>query len=118
MALEKISQTDFKRFKQREVNRFVSTPEQLLALKICRVLADEAHKNIYLHLCKHTQTAIIEQALSFVTDARAKHKGKLFSWKVKQIRQEWLAQGKNPRRQVRVKIKTPKRTRMQQERLF
>jgi hypothetical protein len=118
MALEKLTASDWKRFEGREVNRFVSTPEQLLALKICQVLGDETHKGFYLRLCKYTKAAIIEQALSFVVDAQVENKGKLFSWKVKQIRQEWREQGKNPRREVVVKAKTVKRRRSGQVGLF
>ena len=104
MALEKLGASlDTQRFSRVEVNKYVSTPEQLLALRICRELDDEAHKTLYLHLCKYTQAAIIEDAMSFVKDARARDKRKLFSWRVKQLRAAWKNAGKNPDRQPPVK---------------
>ena len=110
MALEKLANSlNPQRLQETKVNRYVSTPEQLLALRIAQELGDADHKDIYLHLCKYTQTALIEQALRFVADANARSKGKLFSWKVKQLRQEWLSKGKNPNREVIPKRVKPKK---------
>jgi hypothetical protein len=101
MALERLGQSAaMANWHAPEVNRFVSTPEQLLALRLSQELNDSEHKEMFLHLCKHTRREIIEDALSFVIDANAKHKGKLFFWKVGQISREWQAQGKTPRRQL------------------
>jgi hypothetical protein len=110
MALEKLGVgLDQQRFKARQVNRFVSTETQLLALKLAQMLDDNEHKELYLHLSKYLQTGLLEQAASFVSDAQARDRGKLFSWKVKQLRQEWLAAGKNPYREVKKKTKRKKK---------
>ena len=107
MALEKLgAHLDTSRYLKREVNRYVSTPEQLLALRLCRELNDEAHKTLYLHLCKHTRPELIEAALRFVSDANAHSKGKLFSWKIKQLRAQWRKEGKNPNRNLSVAVPT------------
>lgn len=100
MALEKISSVDMTRFAAAEVNKRVSTKEQLRALQIARELSDEKSKEIYLSLCKRFQEGVIEEALRFVIDSQAQSKAKLFMWKVKQLRQEWQAVGKNPLKEV------------------
>ena len=109
MALEKLGESlSADRFTHVEVNKFVSTPEQLQALRLCQELGDPDHKNIYLHLCKYTAPGLIEEALSFVRDAQARDKGKLFCWKVKQLRLAWQAAGKNPHRAVTPRPRRPK----------
>lgn len=100
MALEKISSVDMTRFAAAEVNKRVSTKEQLRALQIARELGDEKSKEIYLSLCKRFQEGVIEEALRFVIDSQAQSKAKLFMWKVKQLRQEWQVVGKNPLKEV------------------
>ena len=106
MAFEKLSvNLDRQRILEPEYNPYVSTPEQLLALQIARQLDDEQHKTIYLHLCKHTKPEIIREALSFVSDAQARHKGKLFCWKVKQLRNQWQSEQRNPNRVLAAPVK-------------
>lgn len=101
MALERIGATvRERRLTEQEVNQRVSTKEQLRALQITKLLDDPAHKEIYLSLCKRFQEGLIEEALRFVVDSQAKSKAKLFMWKVKSLRQEWLAAGKQPQREV------------------
>lgn len=102
MALERLSASlDVKRYQRPvEVNKYVSTPEQLLALRLAASLDDREHKRLYLHWAKHLQAGLLEEALSFALDAHAQNKGALFAWKLKQLRQQWLAEGKNPQRKV------------------
>jgi hypothetical protein len=52
-------------------------------------LDDLKHKSLYMKLSKTESRAILERALSFVSDAPAvKSKAKLFMWKLKQIKLE------------------------------
>ena len=51
-------------------------------------LDDLAHKSLYIKMAKNKKRAILEQALSFVKDANAKSKAKLFMWKLKQLEHE------------------------------
>lgn len=85
------------------INKYVSTPEQERALELCEKLDDKKHKELYLSLCKRTRKEIIDEAVSFVIDAHARSKAKLFSWKIKQIRQSWIKAGKNPNRELPAK---------------
>ncbi|MBQ6154782.1 hypothetical protein IJI99_02795 [bacterium] len=103
-----------------KVNTRISTPTQLEALQLCDFLGDRAHKSFYLRLCKFTRPEIIAAAKSFVADAdSARSKGALFAWKVKQLRQQWQAEGKNPNNELPPSTrKRTTRTRGQQQQLF
>lgn len=111
MALERLGASlDKARFSRPvEVNKYISTPEQLLALRLAHELDDLAHKNLYLHWSKHLAGGLLEETLSFVIDAKARNKGALFAWKLKQLRQQWQEQGKNPYRDLPVEKKTKKK---------
>ncbi|MBQ6449884.1 hypothetical protein IJJ08_03220 [bacterium] len=133
MALEKLSSSlDLSRYVKKqtdtlvpavvaaqEKNRYVSTPEQLRALQLCRELDDPEHKIYYLSLCKRLKPEIIDAAVSFVSDAQARSKAKLFMWQVKQLTRRYRAQGLNPNREDLPAKKTRKRiTTGQQQSLF
>lgn len=111
MAFEKLSVGDLsaRLAKAPEVNKRVSTKEQLRALQIARELGDEKHKEIYLSLCKRYQEGLIEEALRFVVDSQANSKAKLFMWKVKELRREWEAAGKKATREVVMKPRKRKK---------
>ncbi len=51
-------------------------------------LDDLKHKSLYMKLAKETDRGLLEQALSFVTDAAARSKAKLFMWKVKELKKK------------------------------
>ncbi len=96
-----------------EKNRYVSTPEQLRALQLCQALEDPGHKIYYLSLCKRLRPEIIDAADSFVRDAHARSRAKLFMWKIKQLTRDYQQKGLDPHRadatptKKRKKPKTP-----------
>jgi hypothetical protein len=49
-------------------------------------LDDYKHKSLYIKLAKTTPRAILDQALTFCVDSKAKNKGALFMWKLKEIK--------------------------------
>lgn len=52
-------------------------------------LNDLKHKSLYIKMAKTVDRAILERALSFVSDAQsARSKAKLFMWKVKQLKED------------------------------
>ncbi len=51
-------------------------------------LDDMKHKSLYIKMAKEIDRGILERALSFVSDAQARNKAKLFMWKVKELRAE------------------------------
>jgi hypothetical protein len=66
---------------------YITQEFQDFAYRLAMTLEDAAHKAVYMRLAKHEDRALLEQALSFVVDARsARSKPKLFMWKVKQLR--------------------------------
>jgi hypothetical protein len=75
----------------RELNlaggKYISAEFQKYGYDLAVELDDLAHKSLYIKLAKTTPRAILESARSFVKDAsHAKNKGKLFMWKLGQLR--------------------------------
>lgn len=55
--------------------------------RLAVALDDLPHKSLYIKMAKQYDRVLLDQALSFVSDANnAKSKGRLFMWKVKQLR--------------------------------
>lgn len=72
-----------------EGNKYVSKEFQDYGYRLAMELDDEEHKGLYIKLAKEENRAILEAARSFVKDAdHAKSKGRLFMWKLKQLREE------------------------------
>jgi hypothetical protein len=68
-----------------DANKYVSREFQDYGYRLAVELDDLAHKSLYIKLAKTLPRAILEQARSFVKDANARSKGKLFMWKVGQL---------------------------------
>ena len=76
------------RFNAQE-DRYISREFQKYAYDLALELGDEAHMGIYMRMVKNTPRHIIEKARYFVKDANnVKSPGKLFLWKVKQLKEE------------------------------
>jgi hypothetical protein len=93
--MQKISDT-LKKYKLDDRDKTVSREFQLYAYDLAVELNDLAHKSLYMRLCKNTPRGLIETARSFVKDAsNARSKGKLFMWKLKQLKNEKTKELKN-----------------------
>lgn len=67
--------------------RRISREWQDYAYRLALELSDKAHTSLYMRLCKNTPRPILEEARVFVKGAmNAKNKGRLFMWKVKELR--------------------------------
>ncbi len=66
--------------------KYVSREFQAYGLYLAQKLDDLAHKTLYIKLAKSTPRYLLEQALGFVSDSRAKKKGALFMWKLKELK--------------------------------
>lgn len=65
----------------------ISREWQDYAYRLALELDDKAHTSLYMRLCKNTPRPILEEARIFVKGAmNAKDKGRLFMWKVKEIK--------------------------------
>ncbi|MDR0463341.1 MAG: hypothetical protein LBG64_03940 [Pseudomonadales bacterium] len=110
MAFSKVSLAEqLERYNTVEPNKHVQNKDQLLALQIAHKLDDKEHINWYMRLCKTVDEGILNRALTFVIDSNTDTKGKLFMWKVKQIRQELKEQGKLTTKKLEPKPKKTKR---------
>jgi len=80
------------RYRNIEQNKYVTQEFQSFGCHIAEALDDKAHTSLYIKLAKQIQRGLLERALSFVSDANADNKAKLFMWKLNQLKQESLAQ--------------------------
>lgn len=67
--------------------RRISREWQDYAYRLALELSDKAHTSLYMRLAKNTPRPILEEARMFVKGAmNAKNKGRLFMWKVKELK--------------------------------
>jgi len=67
-------------------DKYISREFQSYGIYLSEELGDYKHKSLYIRLAKTVPRAILEKALSFVKDANAKSKAKLFMWKMKELK--------------------------------
>lgn len=67
-------------------DKYISREFQAYGIYLSETLGDYKHKALYIRLAKTIPRAILEKALSFVKDAKANSKAKLFMWKMKELR--------------------------------
>lgn len=76
-------------YKFDDSDKYVSREFQKYAYDLAVELGDLEHKSLYMKLAKETPRIFLEKARSFVKDAtNAKSKGRLFMWKLKQLKDE------------------------------
>jgi hypothetical protein len=64
-----------------------STEFQMYGVYLAETLGDTQHYSLYIKLSKTLPRRILDEALSYVKDyPNPKSKGKLFMWKVKELR--------------------------------
>jgi hypothetical protein len=66
-------------------DKYLSQEFQQYGLYLAGKLEDMAHKALYIKMAKKTPRETLAAALSFVLDANARSKARLFMWKVKQL---------------------------------
>ena len=84
--MQKIGQI-LKNFRPAE-DKYISREFQSFGIYLSEELDDYKHRGLYIKLAKTIHRAVLEKALSFVSDSNAKNKGALFMWKLKQLRGE------------------------------
>ncbi len=67
-------------------DKYVSREFQTFGLHLAEELDDYKHRSLYIKLAKTVHRAILEKALSFTADSKARNKGALFMWKLKELR--------------------------------
>lgn len=79
----------FDAYKLEDKGGYITQEFQDFAYRMAVELDDMAHKSLYMRLAKKEDRGMLERALSFVSDAdNAKSKGKLFMWKLQQLKKE------------------------------
>lgn len=77
------------KYKLEDTDKYVSREFQKYAYDLAVELGDLPHKSLYMKLAKETPRMFLERARSFVKDAtNAKSKGRLFMWKLAQLKAE------------------------------
>lgn len=67
-------------------DKYLSREFQQYGIFLAEKLEDLGHKALYIKMAKEVSRETLASALSFVLDANAKSKAKLFMWKVAKLR--------------------------------
>jgi hypothetical protein len=69
--------------------KYISREFQDYGYRLAEELDDLKHRSLYIKLAKDTPRPLLEQAKNFVKAAfQVKNKGRLFMWKLKQLKDE------------------------------
>lgn len=66
-------------------DKYISREYQSFGVYIAQKLEDERHISLYIKFAKTIPRPVLEKALRFVVDSKARKKGALFMWKLKQL---------------------------------
>lgn len=66
-------------------DKYVSREFQAFGVHLSEKLEDKRHKSLYIKLAKTLPRPVLEEALRFVVDSKAKNKGALFMWKLREM---------------------------------
>lgn len=81
-------QSLFDKFQLDDKGGYITREFQDFGYRLAMELNDPKHKSLYIKMAKEVDRGILTRALSFVADAQANSKAKLFMWKVKQLKEE------------------------------
>lgn len=74
---------------QSDEDKYISHEFQKYGYELAKELGDLKNKSLYIKLAKETPRSLLEEARGFVKDAsNVKSPGKLYMWKLKQLRDE------------------------------
>ncbi len=69
-------------------DKYISREFQSYGIHLAEELNDYKHKSLYIKMAKTVHRSILDKALSYVSDSRARNKGALFMWKIKKLKTE------------------------------
>lgn len=69
-------------------DKYISREFQSYGIYLSEELGDYKHRSLYIKLAKTVHRSILEKALSFVSDSKARNKIGLFLWKLQQLKKE------------------------------
>lgn len=76
----------FDDFQLEDKGGYITQEFQDYGYRLAVELNDLAHKSLYIKMAKEVERSILENARSFIIDANAKNKARLFMWKVKELK--------------------------------
>ncbi len=76
----------FEKYQVESKPGYISQEFQDFGYRLALELDDLDRVSLYMRLAKVENRGILEQALSFVSDANARNKARLFMWKMKQLK--------------------------------
>lgn len=78
----------FADFQLEDSGGYITREFQDYGYRLALSLDDLPHKSLYIKMAKEVPRGLLEQALSYVSDAAAvKSKAKLFMWRLRQLQQ-------------------------------
>ncbi len=86
--LTNINILDIEDVKASKGRRHASKEFQAFAYKLSKDLNDPDHLGIYMKLAKNIDRSVMERAYSYAIDSTSEFKGRVFLWKLKQLREE------------------------------
>jgi hypothetical protein len=66
-------------------DKYISRDFQAFGIYLAEKLGELKRKSLYIKLAKTIPRPVLEEALRFVVDSKARNKGALFMWKLKQL---------------------------------
>lgn len=66
-------------------DKYISREFQAYGCYLAEKLGDERKKSLYIKIAKEIPRSILEEALRFVVDSKARSKSALFMWKLKEM---------------------------------
>jgi hypothetical protein len=85
------------KYAPKDDGKYISQEFQDFGYRLAVDLNDLPHKALYIKLAKTVPRAVLEQARAFAVDAHhAKSKGKLFMWKVSELKKQAGSSVKKP----------------------
>jgi hypothetical protein len=66
-------------------DKYLSREFQSFGIYLSEKLQDSRRKSLYIKLAKTLPRPVLEQALRFVIDSRARNRAALFLWKLKEL---------------------------------
>lgn len=89
------------KYKPKEDGKYISQEFQDYAYRLAIDLDDLAHKSLYMRLAKSTPRGLLDAARTFALDApNARSKGRIFMWKLRELKQNGKAKGLRDKVQV------------------
>lgn len=71
-----------------KVDKHISREFQAYGMHLAEELDDYKHRGLYIKLAKTHDRNLLDKAFTFSVDSKAKNRGALFMWKLKQLKIE------------------------------